>query len=549
MNTILPTSPQNEELTPRKKYYVTQDTPAVLRRLLTVITGSKTDEAQEKAMQSIADDYKKKVIEILQKYDPDRDVVYFDESLINRELEELVTECLREQSDSKVICMDRFLLTEPNSPNGILRFEMTRLANGEKGPRPGSMDLDAQLDLLLEQCGSSPVVIVDDGFYTGGTIQFAVKLMIEKGINVTNVVCFGRNPEKPLPVIDGVSMNWRIEMKEIADWFDERDLKTFFGRTQPKDPSLPYDTTLYYLSPTNASKNIFSFDGEDVNEKMRAPLSQELLDEEYILLTRFERELIGGTRVRIQDILDSGYAVPDFRPFIELPETTDSVRSYVSKVRNLVACMQLPLPDELVVDMDGTFYSLDGTENGFAGSTLEQEIRTKAVELIAALQNCDAQAAEIIFAQAVQDSIGASRYISRRYGITRERYFEETWGKIDEAKIVKNPQQAAAILQELKGRIKTIRLLTSAPRCWMQRVFKLLQVDTALFDEIVTAEDCGSKAEFFEKISVSMNGNKILSVGDDPRSDIASAEKVGISGMLVSSSNPLSNIRFLGKYA
>ena len=77
-------------------------------------------------------------------------------------------------------------------------LEVNRIFNGQGkkiglGPRPGHPSLHCQISSIATVIGNKPVVIAEDGAFTGETIAHVVRLFRESGVNVSIVVigiCF-----------------------------------------------------------------------------------------------------------------------------------------------------------------------------------------------------------------------------------------------------------------------------------------------------------------------------------------------------------------------
>ena len=81
----------------------------------------------------------------------------------------------------------------------------------------------------------------------------------------------------------------------------------------------------------------------------------------------------------------------------------------------------------IVFDMDGTLYLLDGDNNGFTNSTLQQQVLLKSIEFIRKRDQCSEVEALRILDEARNNSVGISVGLAQRYGITREDYFNVAW--------------------------------------------------------------------------------------------------------------------------
>ena len=190
--------------------------------------------------------------------------------------------------------------------------------------------------------------------------------------------------------------------------------------------------------------------------------------------------------------------------------------------------------------MDGTIYQLDGENNGFAGSSLEQNVLTNARNFIMETEGCSVESAEQILEQGLSDRIGLSSFLGNRYQISRKQYFDRVWN-INPSGIVKNFDSAVTKIKELADTGKKLVLVTSAPDVWQKQVFAYLGL-TEYFEEIFSGETFGAKGEIFTKLANRYNPKNIVSVGDQQKTDIDPATALGIRGILVTSSSDVERI-------
>ncbi len=521
---------------PQQRYYVTQETPALLRRLA---MGNGITEINNIVIQEISNCYRDRMLALLQNNLQDVAITFFSEEEINAQLNDLIQQERIANPLLEVVCLDRFLL--PDSETSIKRFEITRLTDNSKDARPGSPTIESQLDELFVSIGNRKILLVDDGLFTGGSIRDAIKLLLNKGLSVEKVLAFVRDPKQAPQEIDGIPITACLEMTDLKDWVDFRDFLTLCGRTFPRNGE-SYYTTQYYLAPSDDGRKA-SLDG--LMKRQFLEFSRRSLEIEDAMLeamenTVFQRPLL------VEDIARAGFAISRF-PTIELPAETDQYRAYIAKAQRVVDAMLLPKPDQIILDMDGTFYPLDGFAENFLGSRLEKELEAKAIAYIMTKEGCDNASAMTIFQEAKKDSIGASNFFARRYTTTRNEYFDATWGQIDEEQIVRPSFQARELLDQLRLKAKGLILVTSAPKSWMSKVMKKLGINPQeYFHEVLTAEDFSVKSEVFSRIANMYPGQTIISAGDTFESDIAPAVQAGMTGFLVNSTNPLTNLLYTG---
>lgn len=185
----------------------------------------------------------------------------------------------------------------------------------------------------------------------------------------------------------------------------------------------------------------------------------------------------------------------------------------------------------IIFDMDGTLYLLDGDNNGFTNSTLQQQVLRKSLDFIKEREQCSENKALQILDEARNNSVGISVGLSQRYGITREDYFNIAWD-IEPEGVVREYEIPVKIIKSLNDKKKI--LLTSSPRIWQRKVFEFLGVE-GRFERVYTGEAFSRKDEVFTRLCNEFGSAKIISVGDQLQTDIEPAEKLGIRTLFVSS--------------
>ena len=189
--------------------------------------------------------------------------------------------------------------------------------------------------------------------------------------------------------------------------------------------------------------------------------------------------------------------------------------------------------DVIVFGMDGTLYSLDGKAGSFSGSSLEKAVLQNAIKFVVEKDNCSNGQAQGLIDQALEGRIGLSNFFSQRYKISRSEYFNEVWD-INPQNIVSNSELSVEVVKELANNNKKLILLTSSPKIWQQRVLKFLGIDH-FFQEVYTAEDFRSKEDIFGRLAQVYGPENILSIGDQLRTDIEPAQKLGMQTFLITS--------------
>lgn len=185
----------------------------------------------------------------------------------------------------------------------------------------------------------------------------------------------------------------------------------------------------------------------------------------------------------------------------------------------------------IIFDMDGTLYLLDGDNNGFTNSTLQQQVLRKSVEFIREKDQCGEVKALQILDKARNNSVGISVGLAQRYEITREDYFNVAWD-IEPEGVVREYEIPVKIIKSLGSKRKI--LLTSSPRVWQRKVMKFLGIE-GHFERIYTGEEFSQKDEVFTRLCDEFGCTKIISIGDQFQTDIKPAKKLGMRTLFVSS--------------
>lgn len=504
---------------PPGTYYLTQDTRAIAE----ILSGACTDLSgtQRQDVCAVADELWEGIVRSLQQ--EFRNVMTFPEETIQRALIASLQEETR-SSENVVLCLDRHLLQSAKEmPFSTLRgLQVSRMADGSKAPRQGSQPIDTQLDLLAEEINGRSIILVDDGIFSGGSIRYMVGLLLERRMKIKSILVFMGNPA--VREVNGIDVRRIRSLDNCIDWIDARDLTILGGRPEKLSSKLSIASSRPYIAPFSDGRPA------SIDPRSLRKISDGILGaQEYFFR---ELETIIGRPVTVRDALRAGFPFPLCEdPAFRTVGLSTPLREIALRARNILATQTIPTGD-IILDMDGTLYSLDGPGNGFVGSTLEKEVNRNALAFIMKYEPCTEEKAQQIFAVGLRDFIGLSSYLSRRYRITRAIYYEEVWGAIDVTAIVQRTK-AIAVVRELQARGKVLRLLTSAPSAWARKVLEYLGIQNC-FASMTTGEQFGQKAEVFDTYRNSPDVQNMLSVGDQFHSDIEPAIAVGMQALQVS---------------
>lgn len=196
--------------------------------------------------------------------------------------------------------------------------------------------------------------------------------------------------------------------------------------------------------------------------------------------------------------------------------------------------------DIYIFDMDGTLYSNSDGSNSFRESKLFGTVIEGTKKYIQKMEKCSSIKAEEILNIGLLDGVGVSNFLAQRYHISRKEYFNQVWIG-DPEEIVFNFKTSKELLNKLKMKNKTLVLLTSAPSVWGLKVIDYLGVSD-IFSEKYFGENYGNKQEIFEKIRNENNGKRIISIGNQYKSDIKPAQELGLMTLLVRNSEDLNRL-------
>ena len=163
-------------------YVVTQDTRSLFQRV------SYNGELSQDFLTTI-DTYFTTIQQCISDGIPDVKVVGFYEADINMQLAQSVRGELNTNPDSCCIILDRYLLpdVEKEFPERFFRFSITRTIDGKKTPRPGDLSFAEQIQNMVQKTPDleqKPIIMVDDGIFSGGTIKDTVGIFDTYGIKL-----------------------------------------------------------------------------------------------------------------------------------------------------------------------------------------------------------------------------------------------------------------------------------------------------------------------------------------------------------------------------
>jgi FMN phosphatase YigB (HAD superfamily) len=528
----------------RGQYILTQDTMNILCKLLcTEIKINNID------VQSIVDNYFEEVQRTLEEVLPEVQVISFREE----EIESALKEKLEPHIDNEeylIVCLDRFLLSELEGKN-FTRFEITRPADAtdpkNRIPRVGAAEIREQLERIGKIANGRKIVLVDDGSFSGETFNF-VKALFEKKIGIS--------VEKIISYLGGDTENCIQKFPNpeyFIDWVDMRDFSPLGGKITSLLNDGEKTSTIPYIPPFS---NGAGASLDSLPEEKLKTLSNRLLKAFQEMIRQIEAKI--GRPITIQDLVNQNFAIPMAKlyPKTKFPENPSQINELYGQSNPLLGlrlvdyigydCILANLGFKsqewqdlkvVITDVDGTLWSQDSTN--FSNSSLGKAVKEAYLNLIREKE--PGSNAEEIYNQAItQESqnggVPISQFFANRYDISREDIFEQTWGRVPVENIIKPEEKdlARKALQSLKKQGKEIYALTAAPEVWFYKVASHLELGD-IFDGVYTAEDFTTKDDIMKRIlnNKDLKPCQVLSIGDQPDSDLEPAKGLGIRTLQV----------------
>lgn len=493
-------------------YVLTQDTETALKIIINFNNGSKP----------------------LESIDNNIEVKPFFETDINAQLNSKVNQKLNANQNTVCLCLDRFLLseTEKQFSDRFLRISINRSVNGNKTSRQCNQSLEQQFQAAAEFIGKQNTVIVDDGIFTGGTVKFVIDSLKNNGINsnqITQIIGFvGDNQTSQ---VDGIPVDIIAGINNLFEWIDIRDFSLIGGKQLAASRKNNVTLAIPYLYPwSDGSGASFNRLGSffEISRKMIQSFSR--------LIIKYQS--IFNQPLTIKNLLKAGFPIPTNQQKTIPITINTNVTEYLNNCLKLIEKEQQR--QVIIFDMDGTLYQLDGLNNGFSGSKLETKVLSNATNFILNKENCSIIAAQQILQEGLNNPIGISQYLSERYTISREDYFNIVWN-ISPKEIIQNFQKAVEVVATIAKGDKKLILVTSAPKVWQQQVLNYLGL-TEIFESVYTGEDFKQKPEIFSMLAERYLPTNILSVGDQLKTDIQPAVELGFQTFLVANPNDLEKL-------
>jgi len=189
----------------------------------------------------------------------------------------------------------------------------------------------------------------------------------------------------------------------------------------------------------------------------------------------------------------------------------------------------------IIFDLDGTLYQLRG--GSYGRSLLRQAVLYNAQKFIACHLNItQTKAGKILNTLQKKYGEDISIALEKEYAINRNDYFKIVWN-IPAKGIIKIGFNAQFMLRSLKKKCKII-LVSEAPLIWIIHVLQELKIQNFFRGSIFSGEGDNRKrsGNVFKQVMEKFNMRPVdcISVGDQEKTDIIPAQKIGMQTIFLS---------------
>ncbi len=526
--------PKNKTVIHEPVYPVFQDNRASLRALAReILEQQELNPALTRQIDALADKTFEKQVAVLESVFDANTIAAVTEKEIEDELLHLLQPYLN-SPHHLVVVLDRFILdgAEHEWDNVSRDLSLARPeGGGDHLPRIGMPPIDEQFEILAKRARGKSVILVDDTRATGSTIKYIEEQLEARDIHFQSFIAFSQighsleqNPDARVQV--------SREYPNFKDAVEGRDLTyTLGGKLLNQSGPATY-ASKPYLHPFSNGEVISLNQAPDFLT-VSANLAEIELD------TFLELEELLGEEITFDDTHKAGFAIPH----IERDAVPNHLSiTYQTKVTDFLITLIDDLhitPSIMIWDADGTLYSHEphpNEENVLAG-----RVKESAIAYICRLEGeqgrtIDAEQAAEIYAQCGRH---VSVAIAEKYSITRDTYFEETWGQIAPADVIKNHEGTPAVLKNLaEKRRKLLYLVSAAPEPWIRNLVAHLGIQDS-FADIMTGHDYGKEDAFREIMArhPDVPATRFMAVGDGD-CEINAGERIGMQTKRVTRGSP-----------
>lgn len=204
--------------------------------------------------------------------------------------------------------------------------------------------------------------------------------------------------------------------------------------------------------------------------------------------------------------------------------------------------------ESAVFDMDGTLYQFpDG--GTFTQTPFGQTIARNVTRFISKEFDLDEGAARQRMAELSTQFDGEmSLGLEKKFGIDRMRFFDETWD-LDPEEFVVGSADLRSALESISD--VELRILSAAPRIWVDRVLGFLGIADVFEDRIFTGEPDirkPSSEAFRRALGVrAVDPSRSISIGDQEMTDILPARSIGMKTVRIAPQDTESSADFVAE--
>lgn len=186
--------------------------------------------------------------------------------------------------------------------------------------------------------------------------------------------------------------------------------------------------------------------------------------------------------------------------------------------------------EAIIFDMDGTLYTFDkGEASVFTKSKFGAQIHDNCIKFFETKFNLSKKDAEVMYLDLKNRYQGeVSLAVEKELGINRLEYFATTWD-LDPGEFMETNQELIVAIASLN--IKS-GILSAAPKIWVDRVLKFLDINQFFEPAIFTGDPDLRKPDplAFQQLATfwELAPQSILAVGDQEETDILPAKSLGM---------------------
>lgn len=182
------------------------------------------------------------------------------------------------------------------------------------GSRPGTPPLSEQLRVIKSHAGDRPVVIIEDGIFSGGTVQYVVDQCRSSGIEVNQVIVgfrFASSQEKIDHLAEqGVEVAWLEEFGDLIDWVPDHDFLPMIPNCGRILGVSPFDQPTPYYSEEGAAYSmpyVFPFSPVEqwasIPEGAKRDLAKVCLSLSQQVYTKLN--ILNDREIRVEEVLSA----------------------------------------------------------------------------------------------------------------------------------------------------------------------------------------------------------------------------------------------------